>query len=227
MKKISCIIPVYNEGPRIRTVLEAVSNHQLLSEIIVVDDGSKDNTSDIVKEYPNIKLIIHEKNKGKSAAINTGFKAATSEYVFFLDADLVGLNAKNVTDLVQPIIDGKADVSISLRQNAPGAWRAIGLDYISGERVFRKEILEDVMDEVLKLPRFGLEVFINNQIIINNYRIAVINWDNVVSPYKVRKVGWIKGIVGDFFMILDIFKTIGVFGPFIQITKMRKLMVKI
>ncbi len=226
MKKVSCIIPVYNEGPRIRTVLDAVSNHQLLSEVIVVDDGSQDNTSEVVKEYPNIRLIIHEKNKGKSIAINTGFKAATGEYVFFLDADLIGLNAKNVTDLVQPILDGKADISISLRKNAPGLWRTIGLDYISGERIFRKEILEDVIDDVLKLPRFGLEVFINNQIIINNYRIAVVNWDNVISPFKVRKVGWIRGIVADFFMILDIFRTIGMFGPLIQITKMRKLMVK-
>lgn len=225
MKKVSCIIPVYNEGPRIGEVLNIVTKSTFLHEIIVVDDGSKDNTVEVVKTYPAVKLIIHEKNKGKSAAINTGFKSADSEYIFFLDADLEGLRVENLNDLIQPIINNEADISISLRKNAPGFWKMIGLDYISGERVFKKEVLENIIDDVINLPRFGLEVFINRQIIKKNYKIAVVKWDNVSSPYKYKKIGMIKGVYADFLMIMDIFRTIGFFGPVIQIIRMKRLIV--
>jgi glycosyltransferase involved in cell wall biosynthesis len=232
MKTISCIIPSYNEEGRILGVLNTIADHPLLSEIIVIDDGSKDATAKVIRDFlttipnvKNIKLVVHERNLGKSAAICTGMKMASSEFLLFLDADLVGLTAQNVTDLITPVIENRADVTISLRRNAPGLWHCIGIDYIGGERVFRKSLLQDKIDQILALPRFGLEVFINRWIIKNKSRIQIVLWPNVDSPFKYKKYGWYVGVEGDAKMMLDIFRTISLVGPLYQIWKMRKLRV--
>lgn len=230
MKKISCIIPAYNEGRRIAGVLEIAATHDLIDEVIVVDDGSVDNTKEVIegfaRTYKKIGVIIHERNQGKSAALHNALNRATGEFVFFLDADLVGLTAKNITDLADPIITDSADVSLSLRRNSPCLWHMIGLDYISGERILPKKVFAGQMDNILSLKPFGFEVFLNRLIIKNRFRIKVIVWPNVDSPYKVAKNGLWKGIKGDFFMMLDIFRTISIFGPIYQIIKIKNLMIK-
>lgn len=226
MKKISCIIPTYNEETRIENVLKAVYDHPLITEIIVVDDGSKDNTLEIIKKFKNIHLVVHSKNQGKSSAVCTGVKESTGEFLFLLDADLIGLTPKDITNLIEPVTSGLADISISLRKNAPLVWRVIGLDFISGERVIPRNIMADNLEKIKILPRFGLESFMNTIIIKNNYRIKIVHWMNTESPYKSRKHGFWAGIKGELKMYLDIFKTIGIFGPVYQIVKILRLMIK-
>lgn len=83
-------MPVYNRAHCIKRALDSVVNQtQKVSEVIIIDDGSTDNLEEVIKSYsqPYIKLIRHEKNKGASAARNTGIKFATSEYIAFLDSD--------------------------------------------------------------------------------------------------------------------------------------------
>jgi glycosyltransferase involved in cell wall biosynthesis len=225
MPKISCIISAYNEGPRIGKVLGAVQNHPLLDEVIVVDDGSKDNTQSVVKKYKNIRLIVHEKNKGKNQAVLTGIKNSTGDYILLLDADLLGLTAKDVTALLEPIIRKKAEVSISLRKNAPLLYRKIGLDFISGERIFPKEMISSRLKEMEKLKSYGIEVYLNDYIIKNKYRIKVVKWDGVKNPWKYEKSGLMSGVKGDIKMILQIFKTISIFDFFYQIARMISLTV--
>ena len=115
MKKVSCIIAAYNESERIGGVLDAIENHPLIEEVIVIDDGSKDNTSEIVSKRKGVKLITLTKNRGKSFAVVTGIRESKHDHLFMLDADLVGLSADDVTRLIQPILNGEADISISLR----------------------------------------------------------------------------------------------------------------
>jgi len=225
MIKVSCIIPTYNEAARIANVLRVVENHPLIHEIIVVDDGSIDNTREIVSTFKNIRLIVHEKNKGKSAAIHRGVSSITGEFVLFLDADLVGLTVENINELISPITSGMADVSISYRGNSPRLWRLVGFDYISGERVFHREILQSHLDKILELPKFGLEIFLNSLIIKNNSRIKIVEWPNVSSPFKYAKYGMWKGIKGDIGMMRDIFTTFSIFEPLSQIIKMKHLVV--
>lgn len=230
MKKLSCIIPTYNEAPRIAGILSTVAAHPLIDEVIVVDDGSKDNTREIVQglilQFPKVRLIVHEKNTGKSGAISTGIKASVGEYIIFIDADLLGVTTQDLTNLIEPVLSGNADVTISLRRNTPGIWRKIGIDYISGERVMPRSFLIPLVDHFTQIPKFGLESFINRQIIREKSRIKIVDWPGVDSPYKFKKQGIIKGFYGDFVMIIDIFRTITIFGPVYQIIKMRKLQVK-
>src|ERR1035437_7140974 len=161
MKKISCIIPTYNEEPRIGKVLGIVVGHPLIDEVIVVDDGSKDNTQKIVSDFKNVKLIVHKKNQGKSIAVCAGIKESSGEFIFLLDADLIGLTTSDITRLIEPVLDNLADVSISLRINSPWVWRFIGIDYISGERVLPRKFLINQLDKISSLPKFGLESFMN------------------------------------------------------------------
>ncbi|MDO8183801.1 MAG: glycosyltransferase family 2 protein [bacterium] len=223
MNKISCLIPAYNEGARIGNVLGLVSRHPLITEIIVVNDASTDNTAEVAGHFPSVKLLNHDQNKGKSASVYTALISAKHELILMLDADLIGLTEKNLDDIINPVITNQADVSISLRGNSPWLWRLIGLDFISGERLFPKKLLGDEINLIPSLPSFGLEVFLNKLIITKRLHLQVANWPNVSSPFKHRKYGFWIGIKGDLKMIRDIFKTISPLTYVYQIMMMLKL----
>lgn len=226
MVKVSCIIASYNERDRIGGVLKVLYKHPLVDEIIVVDDGSTDNTGSVLSDFPDLKVITLPKNKGKSFAVMTGLKEAKGEFIVLIDADLLGLTVNNITDLINPVLNNRADMSISLRANAPIFWRIIGLDPISGERVFHKNIVDGQYDNLMKLPGFGLETFLNQIIIENNYRIKVVSWPSVHSPEKFRKYGLKFGIISEIGMFTDIFKTASFFEVVYRIIKMLNLKVK-
>ena len=225
MEHISCIIPAYNEASRIGSILQAVYDHPLIGEIIVIDDGSKDHTCKIVEQFGGVKLVRHEKNKGKSQAILTGVAEAKGETIFLLDADLLHLKPENIADLIKPILSGEADIAISLRKNAPWHFRKIGLDYISGERVFGKSLIAGHVEEIAKLPSYGFEAYLNKLIIRNSLRIKIVDWNNVISPWKHQKGKFFAGLKGEVVMSLNILKTISIFEVFYQIIKMRSLRV--
>ena len=117
--KLSIIIPAYNEGPTIHLILDKLQQAVLLNniekEIIIVNDCSKDNTEEAIKNYIalnpslNIQYFKHEINKGKGAALHTGIQKATGEYLIIQDADLE-YNPEEYNLLLKPVLDGFADV---------------------------------------------------------------------------------------------------------------------
>lgn len=202
--RISCVICAFNEAPRIADVLAVASTHPLLYEVIVVDDGSTDNTIEIVRRFPSVTLISHKVNRGKSSAMATGITMAKCELLTLLDADLKGLTVEHVTALAAPVLSGEASVSLSLRQNSLLIFRAIGLDFVSGERVISKELLSNFLGEIHLLPRFGIEVFMNRQIIERQLSIAITNWPQVTQSRKTEKMGYWKGIMAELRMVADL-----------------------
>jgi glycosyltransferase involved in cell wall biosynthesis len=206
--RMSCVICAYNEAPRIGTVLAVASVHPLLDEIIVVDDGSSDGTAEIVKEFASVQLIRCAENRGKSAAMATGVAAAQGEWLMLLDADLKGLSADCISALALPVLQGRARVSLSLRQNSLLVFRAIGLDFVSGERVVERKLLSDVLQEVHGMPRFGIEVFMNRHLIARRLPVAVTHWPQVTQARKTEKLGYWKGIRAEWRMIADLLKAV-------------------
>ncbi|MBI4062713.1 MAG: glycosyltransferase family 2 protein [Elusimicrobia bacterium] len=117
MLKVSIIIPAYNEEGTIAQIIERVKAAGLGGlerEIVVVDDASKDRTREILKSLPGIKVILHEKNGGKGAAVKTGFKAASGDILAIQDADLE-YDPKDIKEVVRPIAEGRADAALGSR----------------------------------------------------------------------------------------------------------------
>ena len=220
---LSCIIPAYNEADRIGAVLDVVAWHPAIDEVIVVDDGSSDGTAATAAGWPGVRCLTQRRNGGKTAALLAGLKAATGEFVLLLDADLEGLSPPDLSALIAPVRTGHAQMSISLRANAPSLWRRIGLDYISGERVVRRDILDEALPALAALPRFGFEVFLNRLVCRRQALLAVVLWPAVHNRIKVRKHGLWKGLRGDIVMMADIFRTCGPLELTGQIVTMRRL----
>ena len=105
---LSVIIPVYNEQKTIREILRRVQAVHLASEIIVVDDGSTDGTREILREIEAgnlVRVVFHERNQGKGAAVRTGIKASTGDVLIIQDADLE-YDPREYTNLLRPLRRG-------------------------------------------------------------------------------------------------------------------------
>jgi glycosyltransferase involved in cell wall biosynthesis len=227
MKKISCIIPAYNEEKHIEHTLSVV--YPLIGkniyEVIVIDDSSQDNTKKIVTKFPLIHLIEHTDNKGKSKSVADGISASQGDYVFLLDADLSFLNEKNIIDLIDPVEKSTSDITISYIKNAWPLFPFKKIDYLSGERVLPKSFLTASLSDMASLPSYGLEVFLNRIIIRNHMSISVVQWPNVENNFNQYKHGWIKGTIIAAKIWLNVLSVVSFFEMYSQNIKLIKLIV--
>ena len=220
--QVACLIPAYNEATSIGSVLEAVLDHPLIDELLVIDDGSTDATAEIARGL-GVRVLTTAGNRGKTRALAEGLRATRAGRVLLLDADLLGLTATDVTALLRPVVEKRALATISLRGNAPRTWQRIGIDYISGERVIPRALLDGHLDQLDHLPRFGFEVFLNRLLITAGLPIEIVEWPGVASPSKATKRGRLAGLRADAAMMMDIFGTISPFEALMQIWTLRRL----
>ena len=106
--KITCVIPAFNEESTIINVIKNVKKVKVIDEIIVVDDGSTDNTYKNAKSE-RVRLVKHTQNRGKGAAIKTGVSHSSGEVILFLDADLYSISPKKIASILQPLENDEAD----------------------------------------------------------------------------------------------------------------------
>ncbi len=212
MREISCIICAYNEGNRIKAILQAVDAHPALKEIIVVNDGSTDDTAAFVRAYPDIRVVSYLANRGKTYAMAKGISAATGDHLMFLDADLAGLGPREIDMLAAPITSGRAQTTISLRRNSLGFYRMIGLDFVSGERVIPAWLVRDHVPTLETLPRWGGEAFINQLIIEAKLPIEIVDWPGVSNVRKYQKVGRLRGLLAELSMVDDALQVLSPLG---------------
>jgi glycosyltransferase involved in cell wall biosynthesis len=189
--KLSVIIPVYNESESIKVILKRVQDQNLAHEIIAVDDGSKDGTRDILKELDGkdgVRVILHEHNKGKGAAVRTGMEAAQGDVLIIQDADLE-YDPRDIPSLLQPIEEGVADVVYGSRflgraRRVTMFWHQVAnqmltfmtnilydtilTDMETGYKVFRREVLKGM---ILRANSFDFEPEFTAKILKRKYRI--------------------------------------------------------
>ena len=217
MKKLSIIIPVFNEKNTISTILKRVQDAKLpvKKEIIIVDDFSTDGTRDILRKIKGIRILYHPKNRGKGAALRTGFEYATGDIITIQDADLE-YDPNEYAKLLKPILEGRAKVVYGSRfKGRPFSYQAVAIPtHYIGNRVlslittllygqwvsdmetcykmFTKGVLQTLN---LKENRFGIEPEITAKILKKGFRILEL--PIIYNPRKWdegKKISWKDGI---------------------------------
>ncbi|MCK4258691.1 MAG: glycosyltransferase family 2 protein [Halanaerobiales bacterium] len=190
--KISTVIPAYNEEKTIGDVLSVVTSYSEIDEVIVVNDGSTDNTSEAVSKYP-IKLINLAENLGKGGAMKIGVDNAKGDIIVFLDADLIGFTVNHLEKMLLPVISGEAQMSIGIFSNGRLATDLAQLfsPYLSGQRVVRRQLIDGINN--MELTRFGIEVALTRYARINKIPYQNVELENMSHVMKEEKLGFIKG----------------------------------
>ena len=214
--KLSVVMPVYNEVETIEEIVARVEAIEIEKEIIIVDDCSTDGTREKlagIDRSDHIRVLYHDKNRGKGAALRTGFAAVKGEMVIIQDADLE-TNPQEYPKLLQPIIDGEADVVFGSRfaggesHSVVGFWHYLGNKFLTVlsncftnlyltdmetcYKVFRREIIESI---TIEEDQFGCEPEITAKVAAMNCQVYEVSISYGGRTRKEgKKIGWKDGL---------------------------------
>lgn len=212
---LSVVIPVYNEKATIREIIKRVEAVPVDKEIIVVDDFSTDGTREMLSkiESRGIRVIYHQKNMGKGAALRTGFGVAAGDIIIIQDADLE-YDPQEYPKLIKPILEGKADAVYGSRfmGSEPHRvfyfWHMVGnkiltilsnmftnlslTDMETCFKVFKREVIRNI---TIEENRFGFEPEITAKLAKMDIRLFEVGISYYGRSYKEgKKIGWKDGI---------------------------------
>jgi glycosyltransferase involved in cell wall biosynthesis len=222
MPKLSVVIPVYNEADTLEQVLERVRKVPVDKEIVLVDDGSTDASRDILKRMETregIKVVFHEENQGKGAAIRTGFRHCEGDIVIIQDADLEYF-PEEYPSLLEPIENGWADVVYGSRFLGHPHRVLFFHHYLANRfltflsnlftnlnltdmetcyKVFRREIIQKIE---LKSNRFGFEPEVTAKMAKLKPRVFEVSISYNGRTYEQgKKINWKDGILAVWYII--------------------------
>jgi glycosyltransferase involved in cell wall biosynthesis len=219
--KLSVVIPVYNEKETILTLISRVNNVPLEKEIIIVDDCSTDGTTEVLKNLSDssVRLLFHEKNQGKGAALRTGFSQVQGDIVIIQDADLE-YNPDEYPHLIAPIRDGHADAVFGSRflggpHRVHLFWHYVGntllttlsnmftninlTDMETCYKAFKASLLKQF---TIESDRFGIEPELTAKFARLKCRIYEVPISYSGRDYtEGKKIGWKDGLAAIYWII--------------------------
>jgi glycosyltransferase involved in cell wall biosynthesis len=212
---LSVVMPCFNEAATVEQSINRVLAQTFVREIIVVDDCSTDGSGEILAKLddPRVRVIVHDRNRGKGAALRTGFAAATGRFVGIHDADLE-YDPADFALLLAPLLDGHADVVYGSRFVSTEArrvlyfWHSVGnrvltlysnmltnlnlTDMETCYKVFRREVLEQI---TIEEDRFGVEPELTAKVAGLRVRIYEVGISYHGRTYDDgKKIGWRDGV---------------------------------
>ncbi len=219
--RISIVIPIYNEKTFVRKVISRVEATNYHKEIILVDDCSTDGTRELLKEYEGLegfKVFYHDENKGKGAALRTGFSHVTGDIIIVQDADLE-YDPREYGVLLAPILDGRADVVYGSRflggpHRVLFFWHYLGNMFLTNlsnmftnlnltdmetcYKVFTKNVLDSI---TLTCDRFGFEPEFTSKVAKKKFRIYEVPISYSGRDYSEgKKIDWKDGVAALWFI---------------------------
>ncbi|HOB20846.1 MAG TPA: glycosyltransferase family 2 protein [Candidatus Atribacteria bacterium] len=203
---VSIIIPAYNEEGNIHQVLSIVSDMPDIDEVLVVNDGSSDDTSAVACSY-GVRVLDLPVNKGKGNAMYQGLMKTSGDIVVFLDADLVGLTKEQVIGLYKPVLDDIADMTLGIFSAGRGATDLAQklTPFLSGQRAVKRMYLQ-MLDEEEWTSGYGIEVALSRFANKHGLRVMNVPLVNVTHPMKEEKLGFFKGAAARMKMYWEIAK---------------------
>jgi glycosyltransferase involved in cell wall biosynthesis len=214
---LAVVIPIYNEETTLGPILQRVLEHQMVGEVILVDDGSYDETAKVARSWvereEKVRLIEHERNRGKGAALRTGFQNATCPYVIVQDADME-YDPADFGRVVAPLAADEADVVYGSRylkkdpRNVMRFWHTMGnrfltllsnmmsdlyvTDMETCYKGFRREVIQAIPIEE---NRFGFEPEVTAKVAKMKLRVMETSVDYYPRSYdEGKKIGWKDGV---------------------------------
>jgi glycosyltransferase involved in cell wall biosynthesis len=197
---ISCVIPAFNEGPRIGKVLDVIADFPIFHEIVLVNDGSGDETLEVMKQYAKnykkITIIDVKKNGGKTQAVLKGVRKARGEMICLVDADLTGLKFEYLYKMIYFLLTGEFDQTILDREGervSPIGWvHSWTSRFNGGERAFWKKDFKKIKFD--KKSLYGIEQIINLYYVKNGLKVRTIWCPGLYGALQFQKKGFLKGL---------------------------------
>ena len=221
--EISAIICAFNEESTIEDVLKAVTDSNLFNEIIVVNDGSTDNTLKNIKEIKksvDITDIHLPENKGKGYAMALGVERASSEIIVFCDADLSGLKKNHFQQLINPIIGNEADMVLGQATETLINYKINPFKSFTGERALLKQDVLTILEE-MRTSKFGVETLINLHYQAQEKKVKYVMLEGLKHPTKFDKASTKSKAIKEF--VLEGHQiALALFNNFNSITKIAR-----
>jgi glycosyltransferase involved in cell wall biosynthesis len=193
----TAIICAYNEQNTIANILEDVCNTHIFNEVIVINDGSKDNTGELIKEFKKTNDIIDihlHKNEGKGFAMAKGAKLANCKYLVFIDADISNFTAEHANRLLNPVLNGNADMVLGQPTKTLIPSGINPFKSLSGQRALKKIDILPILKK-METVGYGVETLIKMHFMANNKVVEYVYLKNLVHPSKFQKTKPHKAII--------------------------------
>jgi glycosyltransferase involved in cell wall biosynthesis len=202
-KLVSVIIPAYNESRGIARVIRIIRSSPLIGEIIVIDDGSSDDTSHKALRS-GVRVITFPRNKGKGCAMQIGVRKAKNDTILFCDADMYGFSQESIEKIVSPVLFGEKDMAIGVRPIVAVTRHVLPfLTQLSGFRVIKKKRFLEIPEKFISGAQ--IELAMNFVARRNSWRIIYLEASGLRHSIKEVKYGIPSGLRARTKMFSDIF----------------------